>query len=103
MKEKIVELFDIGAKEGAKRLRSLGFSEPETALRNLKTLSEGAFAPLLDDILDLSAASPSPDNALNNLESISNGLGEGLITESLSDGGETLAQLVTIFGSSAYL
>ncbi len=103
MKETVVELLNIDAKEAAKRVRSLGFSEPEAALRNLKILSEGAFAPFLDEILSLAAASPSPCGALNNLETISSGVGGGLITESLSGGGETLARLVFICGSSAYL
>src|SRR3972149_932045 len=103
MKETVKELLDIGAKEAARRIRALGFSEPEATLRNLKILSEGPFAPFLDDILALAALSPSPDGALNNLETIAGGVGGGLITESLSSGSKTLAQLVTICGSSAYL
>src|SRR3972149_4863147 len=103
MKETVKELLDIGAKEAARRIRALGFSEPEATLRNLKILSEGPFAPFLDDILALAALSPSPDGALNHLEPSAGGGGGVLTRESLSSGGKTLAQLFTICGSSAFL
>jgi len=103
MKETAVELLKSNPKEAAGRMRPLGFSEPETALRNLSILSESPFARVLDAVLVLATASPSPDSALNNLEAISGGVGAGLIEESLSGKGETLGRLVFICGSSAYL
>lgn len=103
MKETVVELLNTGAKEAAGKMRALGFSEPEAALRNLKILSEGPFAPLLDDIASDAARSPSPNGALNNLESITTGVGPALIADSLKDGGGALGELITICGSSSYL
>lgn len=81
------------------RLKELGFLDPGCALRNIRSLEKGPLSGRLEAVVDIAAASPSPDAALNNLERISSEAADavGALCE------EDLSRLVFVCGSSNFL
>lgn len=84
------------------RLAALGWREPKAALANLRLLAKGPFAPHIDSLTSLAAASPSPGDCLNNVERLSQTIAPEVITASLADEA-VIGRLAAIAGSSPTL
>lgn len=83
-------------------LKNLGFSDPIKALKNLRLLNETPFKGRIEELINLTASSPSPDDGLNNLERICCQLSPETIAAIINDK-ENLKSLAIICGSSNLL
>jgi len=95
----IIEL--LRSEDATEKLSTLGYRDPEAALRNLTELAKGVFAGTLDAASDAALASPSPTQALVNLIRISESVEARSIEELLALG--KLGRLATLCGSSELL
>src|SRR3990172_5570025 len=98
----IKDLLKKNRDSAAPEIERLGFLDGKKVLDNLKTLSKTALSDGLDDILNISLSSPSPDDCLTNLERVSAAAGETGLKKILK-AKEGLKRLVFLCGSSPYL
>ena len=98
----IKDLLKKNRDSAAPEIERLGFLDGKKVLDNLKTLSKTALSDGLDDILNISLSSPSPDDCLTNLERVSAAAGEASLKKILK-AKEGLKRLVFLCGSSPYL
>ncbi|MBI5885054.1 MAG: bifunctional [glutamate--ammonia ligase]-adenylyl-L-tyrosine phosphorylase/[glutamate--ammonia-ligase] adenylyltransferase [Deltaproteobacteria bacterium] len=98
----MIEIFSNDEAAALARLVAMGWREPKAALTNLRLLAKGPFAPHIDSLAALAAASPSPGDCLNNVERLSQTIPPEVITASLRD--ETVInRLIAVAGSSPAL
>ncbi len=88
--------------EALHRLRELGFTDPERALKELRRLERGPLARFLEPVVRYALSCPHPEGALNNLERLTAVIPPEMTKGFLKEE-KNLERLLIICGSSEML
>jgi len=78
-------MLDMPRGAALEQLGRAGFTDPGAALSNLRLLSSGPVAPVLERVFEGALASPSSDRALNNIEQIASAVDARIVRGGLEE------------------